>query len=128
IVQPGAIIGAHALINTGASVDHDNTIGAFAHISPQAALCGHVEVGEGTHVGAASTVIPKVKIGRWVTIGAGSVVLSDIPDFSVAYGNPARIVRVDLALQELVGGLSKLAAPGISKRNRRNVKEYGNYR
>jgi acetyltransferase-like isoleucine patch superfamily enzyme len=33
-----------------------------------------------------------IKIGRGCFIGAGSVVTKDVPAFSVAAGNPARIV------------------------------------
>jgi len=93
VIQANSSIGSHVLINTAASIDHDNVIGDFAHISPHATLCGNVEIGEGTHVGAAATVITSVKIGRWCTIGAGSVVLEDIPDHSTAVGVPARIVQ-----------------------------------
>lgn len=34
-----------------------------------------------------------VKIGKACTIGAGSIVTRDIPDFSVAVGSPARVVK-----------------------------------
>ena len=93
IIQPNTVIGKHVIINTGASVDHDNIIDDFVHISPKVALCGHVEIGKGTHVGAAAVVIPKVKIGKWCIIGAGTVVISDIPDYSVAVGNPGRVIK-----------------------------------
>lgn len=33
-------------------------------------------------------------IGEGCTIGAGSTVTRDIPDWSVAVGNPARVVKV----------------------------------
>lgn len=92
IIQTNSVIGRHVLINTAASVDHDNVIGDFAHISPHATLCGHVEVGEGTHIGAGAVLIPKVKVGKWCTVGAGTVVISDIPDYTTAVGNPARIL------------------------------------
>ena len=94
IVQADSQIGSHVLVNTAASIDHDNIIGDFAHVSPHATLCGHVEVGEGTHIGAGAVVIQKIKVGRWCTVGAGAVVLSDIPDFSTAVGNPARVIKV----------------------------------
>lgn len=94
IVQAWAKIGAHVLINTAASIDHDNIIGDYAHVSPHATLCGHVEVGEGTHIGAGAVIIPKIRIGRWCTIGAGAVVIRDIPDFSTAVGNPAKVIKV----------------------------------
>lgn len=92
VIQPNAELGRHVLINTAASVDHDNVIGDFVHISPHVTLCGHVEVGEGTHIGAGATVIPGVRIGAWTTVGAGAVVLKDLPDHVTAVGNPARIV------------------------------------
>ena len=38
-------------------------------------------------------VLPGVTIGNNVTIGAGSVVTKDIPDNSIAYGNPCKKVR-----------------------------------
>lgn len=38
-------------------------------------------------------VLKGVTIGQGAIIGAGSVVTSDIPDFSIAVGNPARVIR-----------------------------------
>lgn len=93
IIQADAIIGRHCIINSGASIDHECRIDDFVHISPHATLCGNVSVGEGSWIGAGATVIPGIKIGRWCTIGAGSVVIKDIPDGTIAYGNPCKIKR-----------------------------------
>lgn len=38
-------------------------------------------------------VIPGVKIGKGSVIGAGSVVVTDIPSYSIAVGNPARVIK-----------------------------------
>lgn len=38
-------------------------------------------------------MLPGVTIGTGSTVGAGSVVTKDIPPFSVAVGNPARVVK-----------------------------------
>lgn len=70
IVQPGARIGKHVIINTGATVDHDCIIGDYAHIAPGAHLCGHVEVGEGALVGVGVGVAPMCKIPPWVLVKA----------------------------------------------------------
>lgn len=94
ILQAGARLGRHVLINTAASIDHDNVLGDFVHVSPHATLCGHVEVGPGTHVGAGAVVIQQVKIGRWCTIGAGAVVLRDVPDYATVVGNPGRVIKI----------------------------------
>lgn len=90
VIQNDAIIGNHVIINTCASVDHDCLIEDFVHIAPNSTLCGGVSVGEGTIIGAGSVILPYVKIGSNCVIGAGSVVTKDIPDNSVAYGNPAK--------------------------------------
>lgn len=95
IVQVQSMIGNHVIINTGAQVDHDCVVEDYAHIAPRVVLCGNVSVGEGTLIGAGATVIPGKKIGRWATIGAGAVVVTDIPDFAVAVGNPAKVVKVN---------------------------------
>lgn len=38
-------------------------------------------------------VLPGVKIGDYAVIGTGSVVASDVPDYGVAVGNPAQVVK-----------------------------------
>ena len=93
IVQAQTTIGNHVIINTGAQVDHDCVLHDYVHLGPGASLCGNVQIGEGTLVGAGAVVIPGKKIGAWATIGAGAVVISDIPDYGVAVGNPARIIK-----------------------------------
>lgn len=52
-----------------------------------------VTVGDGTLVGMNCVILPGVTIGRNCMIGANSVVNRDIPDFSVAAGVPARVIK-----------------------------------
>ena len=52
-----------------------------------------ITVGDNVWIGAGVQVLPGVNIGSDVVIGAGSVVTRDIPDHSVAYGNPCRVMR-----------------------------------
>jgi acetyltransferase-like isoleucine patch superfamily enzyme len=48
---------------------------------------------EEAHIGANSVVVAGVTIGKRSQIGAGSVVTRDIPPYSVAIGNPARVIK-----------------------------------
>ncbi len=93
IVQAQTVIGNHVILNTGVRVDHDCVIEDFVHIAPGAILCGTVEVGEGAFIGAGAIIIPGKKIGKWAVVGAGAVVISNIPDYAVAVGNPASIIK-----------------------------------
>lgn len=52
-----------------------------------------VEIGENTFLGYGSVVLPGVRIGKHCIIGANSTVTQDVPDYCVAFGTPARIVR-----------------------------------
>ena len=52
-----------------------------------------ITVGNDVWFGAGVQVMPGVTIGNDVVIGAGSIVVHDIPDHSVAVGNPCRVIR-----------------------------------
>ncbi len=52
-----------------------------------------VRVGDGAWLGHGTVVLPGATIGRHVVVGANSVVRGDIPDFSIAAGNPAKVIK-----------------------------------
>ena len=45
----------------------------------------------GASIGANATILCGISVGAWAMIGAGSVVTHDIPDYGLAWGNPARL-------------------------------------
>jgi len=45
------------------------------------------------HIGANSVVLAGVRIGKRSQVGAGSVVTKDVPPFSIAAGNPAKVIK-----------------------------------
>ena len=62
-----------------------------------------IKIENNVWIGANSVVLPGVQIGNHSVIGAGSIITKDIPPYSVAVGNPARIVkRYDMDLKEWV--------------------------
>ena len=62
-------------------------------IGQQFARSRPVRIGSGSWLGHGTVVLPGADIGCHVAVGAGSVVTGALPDFSVAVGNPARVVR-----------------------------------
>jgi maltose O-acetyltransferase len=52
-----------------------------------------VTIGDNVWIGGNTVICPGVTIGHNTVIGAGSVVTRDIPDWSVAAGNPCRVIR-----------------------------------
>lgn len=56
--------------------------------------CKEVLVKEYAWIGAGVTVLPGVCIGKHAIVGAGSVVTKDVPDYGVAVGNPARVIKM----------------------------------
>lgn len=53
-----------------------------------------IDIGHDVWVGSNAIITPSVKrIGNGAVIGAGSVVTKDVPDFAVAAGNPAQVIK-----------------------------------
>ena len=52
-----------------------------------------MSIGDGSWLGYGAVILPGAQIGRHVVIGANSVVTGEIPDFCVAAGAPARVLR-----------------------------------
>lgn len=85
----GTVIHRHAVIGEGAVIGTGVTIGGRA---------GHVRVpvvGEGAMIGSGAKILGPLTIGRFASIGANAVVLHDIPDYAVAVGAPACVIRVN---------------------------------
>ncbi len=59
----------------------------------QPLICRNVNIGDGCWIGEAVKIMPGVDIGEKCIIGAGSVVTKTVPSFSIALGNPARVIK-----------------------------------
>jgi acetyltransferase-like isoleucine patch superfamily enzyme len=103
LIGKGSGVVGHASITIGADVftGHHVYITDANHgyedrslpIGRQFAPTRPVRVGAGSWLGHGTVVLPGADIGRNVAVGAGSVVTGVLPDFSVAVGNPARVIR-----------------------------------
>ena len=52
-----------------------------------------ITIGDNVWIGGNTVICPGAHIGSNTVIGAGSVVTRDIPDYSIAAGNPCRVIR-----------------------------------
>jgi acetyltransferase-like isoleucine patch superfamily enzyme len=52
-----------------------------------------VVIKDGAHIGIGAIIMPGVTIGKGAVIGAGSVVTKNIPDYSIAVGTPAKVIK-----------------------------------
>ena len=56
--------------------------------------CKPIVIRKGAWIGANAVVLAGTEIGRYAIVGAGAVVTKDIPDYAVAVGNPAKVIRM----------------------------------
>ena len=112
LIKRGLVVGKDFNCMGGVIIDPSHcwhiSIGNHVTLAPRVHVLAHdastklfldytrvsnVTIGDNVFVGAGTIVLPGVTIGSNVVIGAGSVVSQDIPDNSLAMGNPARVVK-----------------------------------
>lgn len=113
--QAGITIGARSLIGEacilrgqgGISIGDDVYLGTLVQllavnhifadttrpISQQGITAQGISVGDGSWIGSGAIILDGVSIGRNAVVGAGALVTKNVPDYCVAVGNPARVVR-----------------------------------
>lgn len=87
-------IGNDVLIGSDVQIiDHGHGMARDVPIREQRALIGEVTIGDDVWIGAGAKILMDVHIGKGAVIGANAVVVSDIPDYAIAVGIPARVVK-----------------------------------
>lgn len=87
-------IGNDVLIGSDVQIiDHGHGIARDKTIREQCALIGEVTIGDDVWIGSGAKVLMNTHIGKGAVIGANAVVNSDIPDYAVAVGVPAHVIK-----------------------------------
>jgi sugar O-acyltransferase (sialic acid O-acetyltransferase NeuD family) len=95
----------HVLLNLYSAAGHDARIGAFCVFSPYSVANGGSRLATGVFLGTHAAVTPNVNVGAASKIAAGAVVYRDVPERSLATGNPAKAFALDeAALSRVTGG------------------------
>lgn len=90
VLEDGVLMASNILLSSeNHSIDPENAV----YYMDQPLKCASLHIGEGTWIGERVCILPGVVIGKKCVIGAGSIVTSSIPDYSVAVGSPAKVVK-----------------------------------
>jgi acetyltransferase-like isoleucine patch superfamily enzyme len=91
-------------------------------IKDQGIVKSPVRIGPDTWLGTKVSVLKGTRIGRGCVMGAHAVVRGDIPEYSIAVGSPARVVRnrqddyaADAARREAVADMARKANKALQK-------------
>lgn len=96
-------IGDRVTITSGVKIiTHDGSTWLVRNNGKRFQKYAPVDIGSDVFIGVDTIIMPGITIGSRVVIGAGSVVTRDIPDNSVAVGNPAKIIGTFDKLEEKI--------------------------
>ena len=132
VVMPGTRIGDNVKIQNNVSIYEGvqlgddvfcgpscvftNVINPRSHVSRKAEY-QRTLVRRGSSIGANATIVCGVTLGEYSFVGAGAVVTSDVPDFALMVGVPARRVGWMCRCGErLAGGAGMVACPACGTR------------
>lgn len=95
IVQADTSIDEGTILLSGVNISHTNKIGRYCFVAGGATIGAYTSVEDFVFVGqGALSISSKVgRIGHRAYIGAGAVVTKDVPDYAVAVGVPAKVIK-----------------------------------
>jgi UDP-N-acetylglucosamine acyltransferase len=94
--QGKTVIGDHNLFMAYSHVGHDGVVGSHCVLANSVALAGHVEVEDYAVLGGLSGVHQNGRIGRNAMLGAGAMATQDVPPFTIAQGDRARLYGLNI--------------------------------
>lgn len=88
-IEKGVVLSSYVYISDTKHTFNDME----KNVLRQDLISSQIKIGEGSFLGIGVKVICGVSIGKHVVIGANSVVTKDIPDYCMAVGTPAQIIK-----------------------------------
>ena len=92
-IEDNVIIGPYLFITDSNHEYRDINTPICYQGAPKNESTNMITIGKDTWIGAHVSIIGNVSIGKHCVIAANSVVVKDIPDYSVAAGVPAKVIK-----------------------------------
>lgn len=89
-------IGARCLFMAYSHVAHDCVLGNEVIVANSVAIAGHAEIGDWAVLGGMVGIHQFVRVGKLAMVGAGAMVPLDVPPFTLAWGDRARLSGLNL--------------------------------
>ena len=92
-IGDGVLTGRFVLITDNSHGKSTKNVANTAPLAREIHSNGPVHIGENVWIGDKVTILPNVTIGKGCIIAANAVVTKDIPEYSVAAGVPAKVIK-----------------------------------
>lgn len=90
------VIGSHNVFMAYSHVAHDCSIGNHVILANAATLAGHIEIQDHAIIGGLVAIHQFVRIGAYAMVGGFSGVAQDVPPYTLASGNRAKIYGLNV--------------------------------
>lgn len=102
-IQGRSVFGHYCRLHSNVHVGMHSTLGDFVFVypyvvftndpTPPSNICIGPTVGDYSQIATGSILLPGVNVGKHCLIGAGSTVAKDVPDYYLAVGTPAKVIK-----------------------------------
>lgn len=96
-IKAGTIIATNTqikdfcIIDNGVVVPHDNVLEEGVFLAPGVTLGSNIHIKKESFIGIGANILTGITIGKNCYVGAGANVIKNLPNNSIAYGNPAKV-------------------------------------
>jgi UDP-N-acetylglucosamine acyltransferase len=104
------VVGDRGLFMAYSHIAHDCVVGDDVVMANSVALAGHVQLGDSVVMGGLAAVHQHGRVGRCAMVGGGAMVSQDVPPFTIAQGDRARLFGLNLVGLRRAGFDSELLA------------------